>query len=188
MATEHARGLLERADDGIVAGRAADGDQEAFAVLVRRYAPMMRAHARRLLRGSGDVDDVVQEAFVVAWQRLSDLKDPESVKSWLMRIASRKAADRIRLQRPRADLDEHSLAASADQSPPQIVEGRGELEALGDALRSLPDAQHECWVLREVGGLSYEETAERLGIPVTTVRGLLARARKDIVVRMASWR
>ena len=59
---------------------------------------------------------------------------------------------------------------------------------MSDAINQLPDAKRECWVLRELGGHSYEEIAEELDIPVSTVRGLLARARKDIIVRMEQWR
>lgn len=105
MEDERFRTALEHADDGIVAGRAMDGDVEAFAVLVRRYTPMMRAYTQRMLNASADVDDIVQESFVTAWQRFGELEDPAKVKSWLMRIVSRKAVDRIRAIRPAVDID-----------------------------------------------------------------------------------
>lgn len=60
--------------------------------------------------------------------------------------------------------------------------------ALGAALRELPEAQRECWVLREMGGYSYDEIAAELGVPVSTVRGLLARARGFLITRMEAWR
>lgn len=188
MTSERHRGLLESADDRIVAGRAADGDTAAFAVLVRRYTPMMRAYARRILPGTADVDDVVQEAFITGWEQLPNLEDPARVKGWLMRITSRKAIDRIRAARPHADVVEIEPPAPEQMAPPRRVEAMAGLEALSDALRRLPDAQRECWVLRELGGHTYEEIADELGIPVSTVRGLLARARKDIIVRMEQWR
>jgi RNA polymerase sigma-70 factor (ECF subfamily) len=181
-------GALERADDGIVAGRAMDGDVAAFAVLVRRYTPMMRAYTQRMLNASADVDDIVQEAFVTAWQRLPELDDPAKVKSWLMRIVSHKAVDRLRASRPAIDIDDVEHPAPPHSSPPRVAEAKAEVEALGVALRELPQAQRQCWVLREIGGYSYEEMAEELDIPVTTARGLLARARKYIIVRMEEWR
>ncbi|MFP3393994.1 sigma-70 family RNA polymerase sigma factor, partial [Brevibacillus sp. SIMBA_076] len=85
---------------------AVDGDTGSFAVLVRRYTPMMRAYARRILSGSADVDDVVQDAFISAWQQLHKVQDPKHLKSWLMRITSRKALDRVRSARPQQDLDD----------------------------------------------------------------------------------
>lgn len=186
--TERFQSALEQADDRIVAGRAMDGDVDAFAVLVRRYTPMMRAYTHRMLNASADVDDIVQESFVTAWQRFGELDDPSKVKSWLMRIVSRKAVDRIRAIRPLLDVDDIDRPAPAHASPAQVVEARAGVAALGAALRELPDAQRECWVLREIGGYSYEEIAEELGIPATTARGLLARARRYMIVRMEEWR
>ena len=179
---------LEAADDRIIAGRAADGDTAAFAVLVRRYTPMMRAYARRILPGSADVDDVVQDAFVTAWDQLPQLEHPERVKSWLMRITGRKAIDRCRAIRPSVDDSDIDLPAPERHAPQRQVEARAGLAALSEAVNQLPDAQRECWVLRELGDYGYQEIADELSIPVSTVRGLLARARKDILVRMEQWR
>ncbi len=188
MTEEYLRGPLERAEDRTVAGRASDGDVEAFAVLVRRYTPMMRASVRRLLNASDEVDDIVQETFVVAWERLPELDDPAHVKSWLLRIAGRRAIDRLRARKSEDDIDAVEPPAPPHASPPRIVETRAEIQALRDALRELPADQRECWMLREVSGHSYEEIAAELRIPPTTVRGLLARARKNIIVRMEGWR
>jgi len=180
--------MLSAADDRMVAGRAIDGDIAAFEVLVRRYTPMMCAYARRVLGAGADVDDVVQEAFVTAWQRLSELEDPAAVKSWLMRVVGRKAMDRVRSRRPVIDIDEIDHPAPSHRGPVDAVETRAEVEALSAALAELPEPQRQSWVLREIGGLSYEEVASEMGIAATTVRGLLARARKHIIVRMEEWR
>lgn len=182
---------LEAADDRTIAGRAADGDVEAFAVLVRRYTPLLRAYARRILSGTASVDDIVQESFITAWQRLPELDDMGRVRGWLMRIVSRKSIDEVRARRPHLEVDGAEgleLPARAEDRPEQRAERRAELTALADALRELPDGQRETWVLREIGGCSYDEIAEQLGQPVSTVRGLLARARKHIIVRMEEWR
>ena len=188
MAADRSGVALEQAGDHIVAGRAMDGDVEAFAVLVRRYTPMMRAYTQRMLNASAEVDDTVQEAFVTAWQRFGELDDPGKVKSWLMRIVSRKAVDRLRRHRPSVDVTEIDRPAPLHASPSAVVEVREGVAALGAALRELPEAQRECWVLREMGGYSYDEIAEELGVPVTTVRGLLARARGFLITRMEAWR
>lgn len=179
---------LESADDRIVAGRAADGDTKAFAVLVRRYAPMMRAYARRILPGTAEVDDIVQDAFIAAWDQLPKLDDPGRVKSWLMRITSRNAIDRVRASRPHVDIAAIETRAPDRSGPSRRAEAHAGIVALADALGQLPTPQRECWVLRELGDHSYEEIADQLDISVSTVRGLLARARKDIIVRMEEWR
>ena len=105
-----------------------------------------------------------------------------------MRIVSRKAVDRIRASRPAVDIESVDRPAPLHASPSAVVEARAGVAAVGAALRELPEAQRECWVLREIGGYSYEEIAEALEIPVSTARGLLARARRYMIVRMEEWR
>jgi len=188
MSREQNRSPLEAADDHIVAGRAADGDPTAFAVLVRRHTPVMRAYARRILHGTADVDDVVQDAFITAWEQLPTLADPARVRSWLMRITARKAIDRLRATRVHADVTDLEIPAPEGTSPQARAEARAGVAALSDALQHLPDAQRQVWVLRELGGGTYSEIAEQLDTSESTVRGLLARARKDIIVRMEQWR
>jgi len=179
---------LENAHDRTLAGRAADGDVRAFEVLVRRYGPLMRAYAVRILQSNDESDDVLQESFIVAWRQLPDLDDGGVVKSWLMRIVSRKCLDRIRARREHVDIDDVQPAAPASQSPPRLAEVHSTYDALGVALRTLPENQRECWVLREIAEYSYEDIGEAIGVPASTVRGLLARARKNLIHQMEVWR
>ncbi|WP_293696020.1 sigma-70 family RNA polymerase sigma factor [uncultured Agrococcus sp.] len=179
---------LADADDRILAGRAADGDVEAFTVLVRRHTPRLRAATRLITRSTLEVDDIVQESFVTAWQRLPDLEDQGKVQPWLMRIVTRNAISRVRASRPYQDIDDLYSTASGDTSPDRVVENRAQMAALRETLDGLPSLQRDCWVLREIGGYHYDEIAEQLGTSVSTVRGALARARRHIIVRMEAWR
>lgn len=179
---------LGHADDRTLAGRAADGDMLAFEQLVRRYSPMMRAYAARLLPSNNEVDDVVQEAFITAWEKLPTLEDGGAVRSWMMRIVSHKSMDRIRAHKRHSGLDDHDLPAPESASPAGITQARSQLEALSHALTELPEQQRHCWVMKELGQYSYEEMAAELDLPVSTVRGLLARARKNLIPRMEAWR
>ncbi|WP_241979388.1 MULTISPECIES: RNA polymerase sigma factor [Cryobacterium] len=168
--------------------RAVDGDVRAFEVLVRRYGPLVRAHATRILGSSHDADDVVQDTFITAWAKLSTLKDSALVKSWLMRIASHKSIDRIRARRQHSNLDDVDVPASENHSPTQIVEALSRSEALSQVLSALPEDQRRCWELKEFGDYHYAEIAEELDLPVSTARGLLARARKTLIREMEAWR
>lgn len=188
MVSPHDDEQLEIAPDRIVAGRAADGDTDAFRVLVLRHSPLMRGYARRILGTEDEADDVVQDAFIVAWQQLPDLDDPGAVKSWLMRIVSHKAIDRVRARHPHLDIDDHEQSAAEATTPASRVETRFRTDELSAALRELPEAQRQCWMLREIADYSYNEIAAELDIPASTVRGLLARARKHLIVRMGAWR
>ncbi|WP_125099323.1 RNA polymerase sigma factor [Leucobacter chromiireducens] len=180
--------MLETADDRTLAGRAADGDTAAFTVLMRRYAPLLRAYVRRLLPGTAEVDDAVQDAFVTAWQRLPQLADPGKVKAWLMRIAGRAALTRTRRLGALALDDSAPVTAPARLDPARVVEARAGIVELGHALDELPAAQRACWVLREHGGYPYADIAAELDLPLATVRGLLARARAYLLTRMEAWR
>lgn len=188
MDTLPARIDVNTADDRILAGRAADGDARAFEALVRRYGPVMRAYARRVLGSTSDVDDAVQDAFVTAWQQLPALADVGSVKSWLMRIVSRKCIDRIRVRKDHADVDDHEQTAPNASGPAQISEDRARETAVSRALSRLPEDQRHCWVLKELGEYSYEEIASDMGLPASTVRGVLSRARKNMIREMEAWR
>ena len=179
---------LAEADDRVVAGRAADGEAQAFEVLIRRYNGLMRAYARSILGSNDEVDDVVQESFVTAWQQLETLKDPGAIKSWLMRIVSRRSIDRLRRRREHDNIEEHDEPASEDTSPPHVTEVRSLASAARRTLLALPSAQRRCWLLREVADYSYREIAVELDIPETTVRGLISRARTNMIREMQAWR
>ncbi len=179
---------LEEADDRTLAGRASDGDIRAFEVLVRRYGRLMRVYARRILGSNADVDDVVQEAFLQAWQHLPSLEELASVKSWLMRIVANRSVDRIRARREHADIDQHEYEAPASEAPEARAQVHSLDEALSAALSRLPEDQRRCWVLREVAGYSYLDIGGELDLPSSTVRGLIARARKNLIREMEEWR
>jgi len=179
--------LLDAADDTLV-GRAADGDTVAFEVLVRRHGPLMRAYAARMLGSTYESDDVVQETFVTAWRRLGELENGAAVKSWLIRILSRRCIDRIRARHEHDDVTELDVPTQQKDDPGHLAEVRTASAALGRALDGLPELQRRCWVLREVGQYSYDDIATELGIPASTVRGQLARARKNLLEAMEDWR
>lgn len=179
---------LESASDLTLSDRAADGDVRAFEVLVRRYGPLMRVYASRILGSNDEMDDVVQESFITAWQQLPTLDNGAAVKSWLMRIVSRKSVDRVRARRQHVDIDLTDTPAPAQHSPHRLAEAGSQTEALTRALADLPEDQRRCWTLRELAECSYGDIAEELELPVSTVRGLLARARKTLLQEMEEWR
>ncbi|MGN6446871.1 RNA polymerase sigma factor [Amnibacterium sp.] len=173
---------LELADDALLADRAADGDERAFAVLLRRHGPVLRAYITRLTRRPSESDDVLQEVALAAWQALPKLENPALVKAWLFRIAERQAFALLRKQPQHAELDDEVPAEHDEEAR---WDARRALQA---ALTRIPEQQAQVWVLREMGGLSYSEIAERLAIPESTVRGALAQARKKLLDSMGDAR
>jgi len=186
--TPRSRLALTDASDSVLAARTADGDTAAFEILARRHGGLMRAYAVRMLGSNAESDDVVQESFVLAWQRIGELSDGASVRSWLMRIVTNKAIDRMRVRKQHLDIDDWDAPTPVDRGPEHVVEVALQMDALSSALHRLPDLQRRCWIMKEVGGSSYAEIAADLELPVSTVRGQLARARQTLVTEMEGWR
>lgn len=186
--TKHRVSDLDSAEDRTLVDRATDGDVRSFTVLVRRHSPILRAYARRILGNSDEVDDVVQETFIAAWQQLRTLNDPSTIRSWLMRTVSHKSIDRIRARREHDNIADHEPQLPSEYTPDRAVIANSREEALMRVLAGMPPQQRECWTLKELSGLSYDDIASVMGVPSSTVRGLLARARRTVMAEMEAWR
>lgn len=174
--------------DAVLATRAADDDVAAFEALVRRHGSLMRAYVARMLGSVSDADDVVQESLLLAWRQLPALRDPAAVKSWLMTITSRQALTHLRRRPTDLPLPPQQIAASREAEPENVAIRSAQLRTLSEALDVLGEQDRQCWLLREVAELSYEQIAEELCISPSTVRGKLARARAHIYAQMEGWR
>jgi RNA polymerase sigma-70 factor (ECF subfamily) len=177
-------------DDATLVGRSVSGDDQAFAVLVRRYQSPLYRHAWRLTQDRRTAEDVVQEAFVTAWRRLPTLDRAESFRSWLYQITTRRSIDVVRARRPEQPVDTVAPAAepaSTEAGPATRLEQRAQIADLAAALQELPVGQRAAWCLREIDELSYDEIATALELPVSTVRGRIARARHELAERMSAW-
>jgi RNA polymerase sigma-70 factor, ECF subfamily len=151
---------------------AAAGDQRAFAELHARYAGMVHAILLARLPPS-EAEDQVQEVFLVAWKKLSQLEDAAGFGSWLCAIARNRAVDVYRRRRPTEALqDGWPDATSASSS--DVAEVRHVL----DAIHSLPDAYRETLVMRLCEGMSGPEIAAVTGLEPGSVRINLHRGMK----------
>jgi RNA polymerase sigma-70 factor (ECF subfamily) len=157
-------------EDARLVREARQGDEGAFARLYERYARVI--HGVLLARAPrADVEDLVQEVFLSAWNRLDALRDPAAFGGWLAMIARNRATDFLRravesVELP-ADLQAHDRTAS-------LSEARAVLEII----RTLPDAYRETLVLRLVEGFTGPEIADRTGLTPASVRVNLHRGMK----------
>ncbi|OMH34489.1 hypothetical protein BGP79_02610 [Tersicoccus sp. Bi-70] len=174
--------------DALLVDRAAGGDTGAFTVLASRHMAVLRGYARRLTGSDADADDAVQDAMVRAWSTIDTLRDPQAVRSWLIRIVSRCAVDLIRARRHHADLEAIPDPADPRPGPEAHVVAANGREALEKALQRLPEGQRQVWILKEIGGLSIPEIVELTGLPHPTVRGRVARSRAQLMEEMKGWR
>jgi RNA polymerase sigma-70 factor, ECF subfamily len=144
------------------------GDRVAFAELYRRFTRMV--HGVVLARTTRtDVDDVVQDVFLIALERIADLREPAAFGGWLAAIARHRATDHQRRMPPTETLVDDVAVKAADPL---------EAKAILDAIRSLPDAYGETLILRLVEGMSGGEIAERTGLTPASVRVNLHRGMK----------
>jgi RNA polymerase sigma-70 factor (ECF subfamily) len=178
---------LSMASDLLLVQRSIDGDAEAFAAIVRRHGPYLRAFAIRLTGSPADADDALQDALLAAWERMPELEDADKLRAWLASIVARKSTDQLRRRKPSSELDEER-EVDHRSGPEQAAVATSRLEALSGVLEHLPELQRQCWALKEIAGLSYDEIADQLGLTVTIVRGKLARARATVVKEMEEWR
>ncbi len=173
--------------------RAQGGDLTAFNALVLRFQDAVYGLSLRMLGDPASAEDVAQDAFIRAWQRLETFRGG-SFRSWLFTIAANRARDELRRRgrRPALSLDEaRDDPDRADIDPPdagptahELVEQAELRRALEAALRTLPDDWREVVVLADIQGLNYAEVATVTGIPVGTVKSRLSRARgrlRDVI-------
>jgi RNA polymerase sigma-70 factor (ECF subfamily) len=155
-------------DDALLVAAARRGDRAAFGALYRRHARLVQAVLLARVAPDG-VDDLVQDVFVTAMDKLSSLRDDRAFAPWIAAIARRRAADWRRRRRDTVELDE-SLAGG----PRPDDDATTAREAV-DAIASLPVAYRETLMLRFVAGLTGPEIAERTGLSHGSVRVNLHR-------------
>ncbi len=190
--------MSDRAVDQELVERVQAGDKRAFDLLVLKYQRKVQRLVSRFVRDSGEVDDVVQEAFIKAYRALPTFRGDAAFYTWIYRIAINCAknylASPARRIVPASDLmseddDDmesferndglHDVATpDAEYASKQIA------EAVNRAMAALPDDLRTAVTLREIEGLSYEEIAEAMDCPIGTVRSRIFRAREAIATEL----
>ena len=162
--------------DRDVLARYLDGDERAFEDLVIRYEAQVRRIAFGVLRDHALAEDVAQETFLTACRKADSFRAEGSVRSWLFRIAVRRALDELKKRGRKAEVAIVDDGGRVDESHKQLDAG-WDLER---ALERLTPEHRAVLILKEVEGLSYQEIAESLGWPMGTVATRLHRARLEL--------
>jgi RNA polymerase sigma-70 factor (ECF subfamily) len=166
--------VIGRVDDEVLRGFTA-GDDAAFAQVYRRYCGPMFAIALATVGRRDLAADVVQQAFIQAWRAAASYSAESDIAPWLFTITRRAAIDLWRRER------RHVLAADDCQAvdeavPGPCIDAAWEAWQVRQALDELPAAEREVVHLAYVEDLTQEQTADRLGIPVGTVKSRSHRA------------
>lgn len=185
-------------DETKLVDAARGGDVGAFEQLVKRYDRNVFRIAQHITQNREDAEDVVQDAFLKAFQNLGQFQGQSKFYTWLVRIAVNEALMRLRRRRPErmvsidedVKTEEDSIPREiADWSPnPEQLYNQGELkEILQKTIQGLPESFRTVFILRDVEGLSTEETADALGLSVPAVKSRLLRARLQLRERLTKY-
>ena len=190
LAISSARFDLAAVDDETLVGLARNGDEAAIRALIKRHNQRLFRVARGVVRDDAEAEDIVQETYVRAFTNLHSFRGEALLSTWLTRIALNEALGRVRRRRPRAELAELDTGTGVNEGSltmfPSLMPANPETEAARGQVRQLlehfvdrlPDPFRMVFILRDVQGLSIEETATQLSIKAETVKTRLHRARK----------
>jgi RNA polymerase sigma-70 factor (ECF subfamily) len=156
---------------------------ELHAALIAEL-PHLRRFAYFLMRGSERADDIAQEALVRAVKHIGGLRPDSNLRAWLFTIARNVARNEARRQR-RSPVDPHTNLDDIHPAQAQTQEAAIEMRELQEAVLRLPPAFRQTLFLCAIEGLSYEDAAQVLGVPIGTIRSRLARARRALEREMA---
>lgn len=178
----------EPVSDAELVSRARSGDRWAEEAIFRRHVEAVMGLATRLLRSTAEADDVVQDTFTDALQRLSRLDDPSRLRSWLLGIAVHRAQRRLR---SRTMLRFFGLASAeptlstlaSDDASPEVL---AELRRIDRLLQGATVAERIAWQLRRVEGHKLEEIAALTSSSLATVKRRIDAVQKRIDAAIAA--
>lgn len=161
------------------------GDEDALREVYGRWSDLVYTLALRTLHDSGDAEDVTQRVFVSAWTGRAGY-DPERsrIPAWLVGITKKKIADALRTRYRLRELQEQ--LAAADPEPSAFEPDLAERLLLADEIRTLPPEARQVVQLAFYDELTHVEIAQRLGLPLGTVKSHIRRSLTRLRVRLES--
>ena len=166
-----------------------EGDPEDLHKLGVEHGDAIYRLALSVVRDSSLAEDIAQETLVKAWLALPSFRADSSLRSWVLRIAHNTAISTLRTRRA-VVIDPHDLP-ERHTTPERSVEARVQSDVVMDefveALETLDELSRSIVVLRELEGLSYDEIAEILDVPMPTVKTRLLRARRRLGAALREW-
>jgi RNA polymerase sigma-70 factor (ECF subfamily) len=182
---------IEIDDEPAIVAQARLGDAKAFSELLRRYEGKIFRLALHITQNREDAEDVLQEAFLKAYEHLDQFQGQSRFYTWIVRIAVNQALMKLRKRKTdrsvsldeTIDTGEDTVAreiAAWDENPEQQYSREEINEILGSAIDGLAPIYRAVFVLRDVDGLSTEEAAEALDLSVPAIKSRLLRARLQL--------
>jgi RNA polymerase sigma-70 factor (ECF subfamily) len=191
---------MQETDDALM-NQVAEGNQEAFRTLVRRYEAKARRYCYRMFRDAQVAEDVAQDAFLKLYRNADRYEPKGRFVTWFYRVVGNLCYDRLRYDNRRAavrgtTMDGPSLDGFTDgeggtgengrfATPDQALLRKEERRMVREAVAVLPDNLRTALTLREFEGLKYREIAEVMNVSLSEVKVLIHRGRKKLAARLA---
>ncbi len=163
--------------------RAKRGEAEAFGELVTRYQTSVFNVCYRILHEHGEAEDLAQEAFIRAYDRIHTFDIEREFGPWIRRVVANLCLNHLESQKVTTELDDER-DADQTQRPEAVVEIKERSEHIRSALASLPVNYRIVVELRHYQDMSYDEIAAQLNIPLSDVKSHLFRARKILAEKL----
>lgn len=172
--------------------RAANGGMPATheavdaGALFEQYHPRIYRYLLHMIKDPAEAEDLTQDTFLRAYDRRETLRDPDAVRGWLYRIATRLCLDRLRQRKPQLSIDGEEAPSGAEPmasrsaSVVEVTERKETSACVQRCLDYLPDSYRAVILLREAHSLTAVEIADVLGVTVMTVKIRLHRARRKL--------
>ena len=189
---------LAEADEATLVAQSREGDGRAFGELVRRYENKIFRLAQHVTQNREDAEDITQDAFFKAYEKLDQFQGNSKFSTWLVRIAVNESLMRLRKRKTSKTVSMDEDVQTEDGSiprdfaewrpNPEQLYGQSELGGiLRKTIQGLPPGFRTVFTLRDVENLSTEETAEALGLSVPAVKSRLLRARLQLRERLSRY-
>lgn len=185
-------GLDPESDEALV-WKAREGDFSAFEKLFERHRDLVYRFAYQMAPRRDDAEDIVQEAFIKAYQNLKRYRDEAKFTTWLLRITANLGTDRARMHNRRKSLEEREAAGSLtwmtvgnySEDPIDNMEQEQRRMLLREAIAMLPDHHKNAIVFRDIQEMEYDDIAEFFGCSVGGAKLRVLRARRALRDKLA---
>lgn len=171
-------------DDDTWVALAQAGDTQAYGKLAQRHQTRLYRFVLKYVKSVADARDITQEALLQGYRCIGAFQGQSRFSTWLTGIALNLARNHVN-RAPSATFEEyaddgHAAVAHAQGDPLRALENRQALKAMSEALAALPNDMRDCIVLVGMEGLSYEEAAQTLAMPLGSVKSKVSRARQRL--------
>ena len=158
-----------------------NGDSDAFEILFTTFKTRLHHSLFKILKNYHETEDIVQQAFMRAWEKIDTFKGNSNFYTWLYRIGFNLAITKINSSRENQIDEVFETTLSAKDNIEEELESNELTNIVQNLLNDVPEEQRTAYILCEVDSKNYEEIAAITGVPVGTVRSRIFRARQYLL-------